>query len=141
MLVPGPVFKTGGARLIALEGSTPSPLRFPCVDAESSNPVVMERAEAEAIFDAGRERVVEVLLELAGQLKRLDDRLGRVEGKSVASSRNSSTAPSAAAPVTRQQRRALAREKGKSQAARERPKEACGGWAAGSPGCRAGVFA
>jgi hypothetical protein len=47
----------------------------------------MERAEAEAIFDAGRERVVEALLELAGQLGRLDDRIGRVEGERAATSR------------------------------------------------------
>lgn len=73
----------------------------------------MERVEAEAIFDAGRERVVEALLDLAGQLKRLDDRVGRVEGKPDASSLNSSRAPSADAPKTRQQRRALARAKAK----------------------------
>jgi transposase len=76
----------------------------------------MERAEAEAIYDAGRERVVEALLELAGQLKRLDDRMGRVEGERAATSRNSSTAPSQDVPQTRQQRRALAREKAKQLA-------------------------
>jgi len=76
----------------------------------------MERAEAEAIFEAGRERVVEALLELAGQLKRLDDRMGRVEAGRAATSRNSSAAPSTDVPQTRQQRRALAREKAKQLA-------------------------
>ena len=76
----------------------------------------MDRADAEAIYDAGRERVVEVLLDLAGQVRRLDDRIGKVEGDRAASSRNSSAAPSADAPVTRQQRRALAREKAKQLA-------------------------
>jgi transposase len=81
-----------------------------------ANPWVVERAEAEAIFDAGRERVVEVLLDLSGQLGRLDARVGRVEGAQAATSRNSSTPPSADAPRTRQQRRALAREKVKQLA-------------------------
>jgi transposase len=76
----------------------------------------MERAEAEAIYDAGRERVVEALLELAGALKGLDDRMGRVEAGRAATSRNSSTAPSQDVPQTRQQRRALAREKTKQLA-------------------------
>jgi len=73
----------------------------------------MERAEAEAIYDAGRERVVEVLLDLVGRLGGVEDRLGRVEGKQGESSRNSSTPPSADPPKTRQQRRALARAKAK----------------------------
>jgi hypothetical protein len=76
----------------------------------------VERSEAEAIYDAGRERVVEVLLELSGQLRRLDDRVGRVEGERAATSRNSSSAPSSDVPQTRQQRRALAREKAKALA-------------------------
>lgn len=73
----------------------------------------MERAEAEQIFDAGRERCVEVLLDLAGRLGGFEDRLVRVEGKQAASSLNSSVAPSADVPKTRQQRRALARAKAK----------------------------
>jgi len=76
----------------------------------------VERSEAEAIFDAGRERVVEVLLDLAGRQRALEDRLGRVEAGRAATSRNSSTAPSTDAPQTRQQRRALAREKAKQLA-------------------------
>jgi transposase len=80
----------------------------------------VERSEAEAIFDGGRERVVEVLLDLAGRLRGLEDRLGRVEAGRAASSRNSSTAPSQDQPVTRQQRRALAREKAKELAKDEK---------------------
>lgn len=76
----------------------------------------MDRGEAEAIFDAGRERCVEVLLELAGRVRGLEDRVGRVEARRAGSSRNSSTPPSADAPQTRQQRRALAREKAKELA-------------------------
>jgi len=76
----------------------------------------VERSEAEAIFDAGRERVVEVLLDLAGRQRSLEDRLGRVEAGRPATSRNSSSAPSADVPQTRQQRRALAREKVKQAA-------------------------
>jgi transposase len=76
----------------------------------------VDRADAEAVYDAGRERVVEVLLDLAGQVRRLDDRVGRVEGDRAASSRNSSAAPSTDAPQTRQQRRASAREKAKGLA-------------------------
>jgi transposase len=83
----------------------------------------MERAEAEAIFDAGRERVVEVLLDLAGRLKGLDDRVGRVEGKQAASSLNSSSAPSSDAPKTRQQRRALARAKAKELLREKEPRK------------------
>jgi len=78
--------------------------------------VGVERSEAEAIFDAGRERVVEVLVDLAGRLRALEDRLGRVEAGRAASSRISSTAPAADVPQTRQQRRALAREKAKQLA-------------------------
>jgi transposase len=73
----------------------------------------VERAEAEQIFDAGRERCVEVLLDLAGRLGGVEDRLGRVETERAASSLNSSVAPSADVPKTRQQRRALARAKAK----------------------------
>jgi transposase len=76
----------------------------------------VERSEAEAIYDAGRERVVEVLVDLAGRLRALEDRLGRVETERAASSRNSSSPPSEDVPQTRQQRRALAREKAKQLA-------------------------
>ncbi len=76
----------------------------------------MERSEAEAIYDAGRERVVEVLLDLTRRVGGLEDRLAGGVGKQLVSSRNSSAAPSGDLPVTRQQRRALAREKAKQPA-------------------------
>jgi hypothetical protein len=94
----------------------------------------MERSEADAIFDAGRERVVEVLLDYAGRLCGLEYRLGRVEAGRVASSRNSSTAPSQDVPQTRQQRRALAREKAKQVATASKRREH--GAETGHPGVR-----
>ena len=83
----------------------------------------MERAEAEAIYDAGRDRVVEVLLDLAGRVGGFEDRLVRVESERAASSLNSSVAPSADAPKTRQQRRALARAKAKELLKDKKPRK------------------
>lgn len=37
----------------------------------------MDRAEAEAIYDAGREVVVEVLLRMDEQIRRLEERVAR----------------------------------------------------------------
>lgn len=57
----------------------------------------MERAEAEAIYDAGRERCVEFIVELArrceelaGRCERLEERVRRLEEQTRQSSRNSS---------------------------------------------------
>lgn len=65
----------------------------------------MERAEAEAIYDAGREAVVEVLLRMDAQIRRLDERvarqderIGQLERKLSRSSRNSSAPPSSDLP-------------------------------------------
>ena len=72
------------------------------------NPVVVERSEAEAIYDEGREVVVKVLVELsaqnarlAGQVERLtervarqDERIADLERRLKCNSRNSSTPPS-----------------------------------------------
>jgi hypothetical protein len=76
----------------------------------------VERAEAEAVYDAGRERCVEVILELAasverlsGQTLRLEERVVRLEERSRQSSRTGSRPPSGDPPKTRQQRRAEAR--------------------------------
>ncbi len=66
----------------------------------------MERSEAEAIYDSGREACVEFLM-------RLEARVARLEVRASASSRNSSSPPSTDAPKTRQQRRQEAREKAK----------------------------
>lgn len=79
----------------------------------------MERAEAEAIYDAGREACVEVLMKLAGQVARHEERLARLEEQARRDSSNSSVPPSADPPKTRAQRRAEARLKAKEWAKRE----------------------
>lgn len=65
----------------------------------------MDRAEAEAIYDAGREVVVEVLLRMDEQIRRLEDRVARqderiaeLERKLNRNSRNSSAPPSSDPP-------------------------------------------
>lgn len=65
----------------------------------------MERAEAEAIYDQGREAVVAVLLRMDEQIQRLekrvaqqDERLAQLERRVGRSSRNSSQPPSADRP-------------------------------------------
>ena len=65
----------------------------------------MERAEAEAIFDQGRDVVVAVLLRLDEQVRRLekrvvaqDERIAKLERQLSKSSRNSSQPPSADPP-------------------------------------------
>ena len=70
----------------------------------------MERAQAEAIFDSGREACVEFMLELAGRVARLEERLRRLEEQARQDSRTSSKPPSSDPPKTRQQRRAKAKE-------------------------------
>lgn len=94
----------------------------------------MDRVEAEAIYDSGRERCVEVILELAGsverlgeQCERLEDRIRRLEEQSRRDSRTSSAPPSQDPPKTRQQRRAEARAKAKELLAREGTKRKAGG--------------
>ena len=86
----------------------------------------MERAEAEAIYDAGRERCVEVILALAASVELLsarcvvlEERVRRLEERSRQSSRNSSKPPSQDPPKTRAERRAEARAKAKAWAKRE----------------------
>ena len=94
----------------------------------------MERAEAEAIYDAGREGCVKAILELAGRCKRLEGRMGRLEEQGRSSSRNSSKPPSQDPPKTRKQRRAEAREKAKKWAKADR--EGAERKAGGQPGHR-----
>jgi transposase len=86
----------------------------------------MDRSEAEAIYDSGRERCVEVILELAGALERLgarceqlEERIRRLEEQARKDSRNSSAPPSQDPPKTRAERRAQARAKAKLWAKRE----------------------
>ncbi|MGH7718471.1 MAG: IS66 family transposase [Gemmatimonadaceae bacterium] len=86
----------------------------------------MDPAEAEAIYDSGRERCVEFILELAASVERLtvacellEERVRRLEGEARRDSRTSSVPPSQDPPKTRQQRRAEARAKAKELAAKE----------------------
>ena len=96
----------------------------------------MDRAEAEAIYDSGRERCVEVILELAGAVERLgarceqlEGRIGRLEEQLRKDSRTSSRPPSSDPPKTRQQLRAEARARAKELQRGERK-------AGGQPGHR-----
>jgi transposase len=66
----------------------------------------VDRVEAEAIYDAGREAVVEVLLRMDAQIRRLeervarqDERIAQLERRLNRSSRNSSLPPSADLPA------------------------------------------
>ncbi len=66
----------------------------------------MERAEAEAIYDAGREAVVEVLLAMDCRIQQLEARVEKLERQLAKSSRNSSLPPSSDPPsASRPQRR------------------------------------
>ncbi len=87
----------------------------------------MERSEAEAIYDSGREACVEFLMGVRDRQLRLEERLRVLEAKASASSRNSSSPPSTDAPKTRQQRRAEAREKAKELLKKDGRKRPAGG--------------
>jgi transposase len=93
----------------------------------------VERADAEAVYDAGREACVEFILDLAARHGRLEARVARLEEQARRSSRNSSTPPSADPPKTRQQRRAEARAKAKEWAKSQGSPERKAG---GQPGHR-----
>jgi hypothetical protein len=71
----------------------------------------MDRAEAEAIYAAGREVCVEFILDLAGRVQQLEERLTRLEVAARQDSRTSSKPPSSDLPKSRAQRRAEARLK------------------------------
>jgi len=58
----------------------------------------VERAEAEAIYDAGREVVVEVLLRMDRRIQQLEARVEKLERELSKSSRNSSRPPSSDPP-------------------------------------------
>src|SRR5438128_11905817 len=94
----------------------------------------MAGAEAEAIYDSGRERCVEFILELAAGLERLsaanarlEERVRRLEEQARQDSRTSSKPPSSDLPKTRQQRRAEARAKAKEVMGREGERRQAGG--------------
>jgi hypothetical protein len=59
----------------------------------------VERHEAEAIYDAGREVVVEVLLRMDRQIQQLTGRVEKLERELRKSSRNSSQPPSQDRPA------------------------------------------
>ena len=61
----------------------------------------MERAEAEAIYDAGREAVVEVLLAMDRRIVQLEARVEKLERKLAKNSGNSSAPPSSDPPAAR----------------------------------------
>lgn len=90
----------------------------------------MERAEAEAVYDAGREVCVEFLLELTARTEReiglLNERVARLEEGARQSSRTGSKPPSSDPPKTRRQRRAEARAKAKELLAKGGGREAGG---------------
>jgi hypothetical protein len=98
--------------------------RFGLVGGESLG---VDRAEAEAVYDAGRDVCVEFILDLAGRVERFEDRLRRLEEQSRESLRNSSKAPSGDPPRTRQQRRAEARARAKELLAEDGVKREAGG--------------
>ena len=87
----------------------------------------MERAEAEAIYDAGREVCVEFILQLAARVEQLEERLVRLEALARQDSRTSSKPPSTDPPKTRAQRRAEARARAKELMRSEREERKAGG--------------
>jgi transposase len=76
----------------------------------------MERSEAEAIYDAGREAVVEVLLAMDCRIQQLEARVEKLERELARSSRNSSLPPSSDPPGKRRAARGKDRS-GRSQGA------------------------
>jgi len=87
----------------------------------------MDRAEAEAIYDSGREACVQVILDLAGRVTSHEDRLKRLEERVRQDSRTSSKPPSSDPSKTRAQRRAEARAKAKELMRREGAQRKAGG--------------
>ena len=87
----------------------------------------MDRAEAEAIYDSGREVCVEFIVGLANRFAQHEDRLKRLEERVRRDSRTSSRPPSMDPLKTRAQRRAEARAKAKELMRREREQRTAGG--------------
>jgi transposase len=87
----------------------------------------MDRVEAEAIYDSGREVCVQFILDLAGRVEQHEDRLRRLEEQARRDSRTSSTPPSMDPPKTRAQRRAEARAKAKELMRRKGERRQAGG--------------
>ena len=93
----------------------------------AANLACMDRAEAEAIYESGREACVEFILDLANRFARHEDRLKRLEEQARQDSRTSSRPPSMDPPKSRAQRRAEARAKAKELMRREREQRQAGG--------------
>ncbi|MBV9940601.1 MAG: IS66 family transposase [Solirubrobacterales bacterium] len=89
----------------------------------------MDRAEAEAIYDAGRDVCVEFILELSARVQRLEERLARLEAQARQDSLTSSRPPSSDPPKTRAQRRAEARARARELMRREGEQRKAGGQA------------
>ena len=87
----------------------------------------MDRAEAEAIYDSGREACVQFILDLADRVTGHEDRLKRLEEQTRQDSRTSSKPPSLDPPKSRAQRRAEARAKAKELMRREGAQRKAGG--------------
>ncbi len=85
-----------------------------------ANPGDMDRAEAEAIYDSGRDACVKVLLALANQVERLEGRVERLEGEVRELRRDSgnSSLPPSADPRTGKYRR---KGKGKGRQSKRKP--------------------
>jgi Family of unknown function (DUF6444) len=86
----------------------------------------VEHAEAEAIYDAGREAVVEVLLAMDRRIQQLETRVEKLERQLTKSSRNSSLPPSSDPPGKRRPVRGRDRS-GRSQGAEPRARAAVRG--------------
>jgi transposase len=87
----------------------------------------MDRAEAEAIYDSGRDACVQFIVDLASRVQELDQRLARLEAQARRDSRTSSKPPSSDPPKTRAERRAEARAKAKELMRREGEQRKAGG--------------
>jgi transposase len=87
----------------------------------------VDRAEACAIYDSGREACVGFILDLANRFAQHEDRLKRLEEQVRQDSRTSSRPPSMDPPKTRAQRRAEARAKAKELMRREGEQRQAGG--------------
>ena len=79
----------------------------------------MDRAEAEAIYDAGRDVCVQFILDLAAGCRSIEERLSGLEAQARQDSRTSSKPPSMDPPKSRAERRAEARAKAKELMRRE----------------------
>ncbi len=87
----------------------------------------MDRAEAEAIYDSGRDACVQFILDLAARVQQFEERLARLEVQTRQDSRTSSKPPSSDPPKSRAQRRAEARARAKEFMRRDGEQRKAGG--------------